>query len=332
MTADVVVIGGGFAGLSAAVALADAGLAVVVAEAAPRLGGRASAFTDAQTGERVDNGQHVLFGCYRETYLFLKRLGTNRLAPLDRRLRVAIVAPGAQPRVLSCPALPAPWHLVAAILKWNAVPLRDRWRALKLAPQLFGGRERHDLRTPDSLVRLTVSEWLRAHGQPPSLCRWLWYPLAVAALNQSPDEAAAAPFVRVLRELFGRGANDSAIGLSTVPLDELYTAPAVRCLEARGARLLTKAPARVLVSDAGKITGVRAGEATISASTVVSSVPWHGVARIWENGIPAALMEITAAADSMNALPIVTVNLWFDRPVMPQRFVGLVGGDMHWAF
>ena len=81
LSADVVVIGAGFAGLSAAVRLAAAGRRVVVVEEAPRLGGRATAFTDRETGERVDNGQHVLFGCYRETYAFLDRIGTEGLAP-----------------------------------------------------------------------------------------------------------------------------------------------------------------------------------------------------------------------------------------------------------
>ena len=90
MTADVVVIGAGFAGLSAAVRLTDAGLRVAVVEEAPRLGGRATAFTDRETGERVDNGQHVLFGCYRETYAFLRRIGTESLAPLQRRLALTL--------------------------------------------------------------------------------------------------------------------------------------------------------------------------------------------------------------------------------------------------
>src|ERR1700674_3052699 len=133
MTADVVVIVAGFAGLSAAVTLADAGLRVVVVEEAPRLGGRASTFADPATGERVDNGQHVLFGCYRQTYAFLARLGTDRLAPLDRRLEVAIAGGDGRPFVLSCRAWRPPWHLIAGVLRWGAVPVRDRLTALKLA-------------------------------------------------------------------------------------------------------------------------------------------------------------------------------------------------------
>src|SRR6188508_456999 len=90
MTTDVVVIGAGFAGLSAAIRLVDRGRRVVVVEEAPRLGGRATSFADRETGERVDNGQHVLFGCYRETYRFLRRLEADRHVPLQSRLKVTI--------------------------------------------------------------------------------------------------------------------------------------------------------------------------------------------------------------------------------------------------
>src|SRR5690349_19905444 len=103
MKANVVVIGAGCAGLSAAVRLADAGLVVVVAEESPRLGGRATAFSDRETGERVDNGQHVLFGCYRETYDYLRRVGTDSLAPLQRRLRLSMASSEGRLSTLECP-------------------------------------------------------------------------------------------------------------------------------------------------------------------------------------------------------------------------------------
>lgn len=324
MNSPVVVIGAGCAGLSAAAHLAEAGRRVIVVEASPRLGGRASTFADPATGERVDNGQHVLFGCYRETYAFLKRIGTDHLAPLDRRLDVTIVGADGRPHRLSCPPLPSPWHLVAGILKWNAIPLRDRLSARRLAPVFRAA----SADVPDG----TVSDWLRAHGQSPLICKWLWDPLAVAALNQSPHVAAAAPFVRVLRELFGPRPDDSAIGVPSVPLDELYAIPSARFIDARGGTVLTKTPARIVVDAAGRIAAVRAGATTVETSTVVSAVPWHGFASLWEGGVPAALTDLASRAAAMAASPIVTVNLWFDRPVMPQRFVGFVDGAMHWAF
>ena len=333
MTADVVVIGAGFAGLSAAVRLADAGLTVVVAEEAPRLGGRAAAFLDRETGERVDNGQHVLFGCYHDTYAFLRRLGTDGLVPLDRRLELSMVGMDGRGARLACPAWPAPWHLLAGVLGWRALPLRDRLSSLWLVSLLATVR-RHGAAAAAERVPAdqTLSAWLGARRQSARLSEWLWHPLAIAALNQSPDTAAASSFVRVLGELFGPRLEDSAVGLPRVPLDELYADPASRLLATLGGTVLVKSPARISLDPDGHITSVRAGSTIVRTSRVVSTVPWHALGRIWDGGVPAALAPVVSRAESMASSPIVTANLWFDRPVMPQRFVGLIGGRMHWAF
>jgi squalene-associated FAD-dependent desaturase len=331
--ADVVVIGAGFAGLSAAVRLAEAGLSVVVAEEAPRLGGRATAFTDRESGERVDNGQHVLFGCYRETYTFLRRLGTDGLAPLQPRLSIAFADTTGRSARLSCPPWPPPWHLMGGVLSWSALPVRDRLGALKLAG--FLRRVRRDGAEAVAgrvAADQTVSGWLEAHGQRAELCEWLWNPLALAALNQSPEAAAAGAFVRVLGELFGPRLEDSAIGLSKVPLDELYAEPARRYLEQRGGQVVQRASARIRLDEDGSISHVAVGDARVATRTVVSTVPWHALARLWDAKPPAALIEVIDRASSMASSPIVTVNLWFDGRVGTDPFVGLVGGPMHWVF
>ena len=333
LSADVVVIGAGFAGMSAAVRLAGAGRRVVVVEEAPRLGGRATAFVDRETGERVDNGQHVLFGCYRETYAFLDRLGTRALAPLQQSLSVTMANAAGQRFTLTCPAWRPPWHLIAGVLRWRALPLGDRLTSARLGSVLRDVRRRGAVAVARDVPPLdTVSSWLAAHGQSPRLREWLWQPLAVAALNQDPAVAAAAPFVRVLGELFGPGHEDAAIGLASVPLDELYALPAQRYLEARGGRVLTKSPARIRLDATGRVSQVEAGAALITTSLVISSVPWHGFGRIWPGDVPPPLLAIATNAALMESSPIVTVNLWVDGPVMRDRFVGLIGGPMHWIF
>jgi squalene-associated FAD-dependent desaturase len=326
VTTDVVVIGAGCAGLSAASRLAETGRRVIVVEAGVRLGGRASTFVDRETQARVDNGQHVLFGCYRETYAFLKRIGTDGLAPLDRALSVRMADASGRAHTLSCPRIPAPWHLAAGILKWSAVPFSARLAALSIARAL--GRNP----ASDGGSAATVTEWLRSHGQSLELCRWLWNPLAFAALNQSPDVALAAPFIRVLQEMFGPRPEDSAVGLPLVPLDELYAIPAARFVEQHHGSVLTGTAARIGVDDLGRITHVRAGDRSIEPRSVVCAVPWYALADVWDGTVPPAMAGIVDAATRMRPSPIVTVNLWFDRPVMRERFLGLVDGSMHWAF
>lgn len=330
--ADVAVIGAGVAGLAAACRLADAGFEVVVVDQAPRPGGRASAFTDRATGERVDNGQHVLFGCYEETYTFLRLIGAEALAPLQSRLELPMAGVDGRIVHLRCPNLPPPWHLLAGVLRWPALPWSDRLAALRV------GRAITDARRDgiDALIEAidpawTVDDWLDSLRQPVTIRRWLWHPLAVAALNQTADVAAAAPFVRVLVGLFAPSRLAASIGMASVPLDEMYAEPARRFIEARGGRIHLRTPATVDV-EAGRVAGISTPAFRESARAVISSVPWHAFRSIWSETIPAALEEVAAAASVTTSSPIVTVNLWFDGPVMDEPFIGMVDAPIHWIF
>jgi squalene-associated FAD-dependent desaturase len=322
---DVVVIGAGFAGLSAATALAGRGARVLVLEARPRLGGRATAFQDRVSGEFVDNGQHVLFGCYHETFAFLRRIGAERHVQLQPSLEVPFITPAGALTRLRCPDLPAPLHLLAGVLEWDALPLRDRLNVLRLAGPL--------LRT--SRTSGTVREWLIRFGQGQAIRDWLWEPLAIAALNQAPDEAAAEPFVRVLSEMFGGGPRAAAIGLPVQPLDRMYAEPARAYIEARGGDVRVNTPARVseLSRDGSSVMTVEAGGSRIASANVVAAVPWFALGDLFAGcQAPPALGSTLDAARRTPALPIVTVNLWYDRPVMDEPFVGLPASDIHWIF
>jgi squalene-associated FAD-dependent desaturase len=335
LQADAVVIGAGCAGLAAAVQLAKRGAKVVLVEQAPRLGGRATSFIDRESGERVDNGQHVLFGCYRDTYQLLSEIGAAERAPLERSLELAM-AGGLDGRSfqLHCPDLPSPWHLLFGLLTWRAVPLADRLAARHMKGLLQSAhRDRPDVIAGRVDASLTVTQWLEQSRQPASMRKWLWNPLAFAALNQNPDDAAARPFVRVLAEMFGPDPHAAAIGLPRVPLDELMAMPAVDYLQARGGIVITRRPARIAMQG-DRIGAVKVGDTTIRAATVISAVPWHAFAGLWEENEPAALAEVSRNAAGMRPTPIVTVNLWFDRSVMDHRapFLGIADGMTQWIF
>jgi len=330
---DVVVIGAGCAGLSAGVRLAARGLKVTVLDEAPRLGGRASSFSDPGSGQRLDNGQHALFGCYRETYDFLRVIGTADLAPLDSTLRLAMADVHGRSSTLICPPWRSPLHLVAGVMGWDAVPLRDRLAIGRLGGLLWSARrDGAEAVAARVSAHLTVTQWLRENGQPASLCDWLWNPLALAALNQDPSVAAARPFVRVLAELFGPSPSASSLGVPSVPLDELYAEPAARFIEARGGAVRRRARARVELARSGGRHRVFGADDVLTPRVVISAVPWHALGRLWSAEAPVPLVPIVAAAAGVQSVPIVTVNLWFDRPVLTERQLGLVGTQFHWAF
>lgn len=322
MKSPVVVVGAGFAGLSAASLLAERGVEVLVLDARPRLGGRATAFEDRETGELVDNGQHVMFGCYRETLAFLSRIGAGVNVQTQPTLEIPFIGRDGHHSVLRCPSwLPAPLHLLGGILGWRGLPLRDRLSALRLAPAL---------RAPAATSGQSVAQWLRAHGQRDGLITAFWEPLAVAALNQPIDQAAAAPFARVLAEMFGPDRTAASLVLPATPLHDMYAEPARLFIERHGGGVRTGARARLIADDTG-VTGVDVRGERIAATSVVAAVPWHALRTLFA-APPSALSATIASAAAMASMPIVTVNLWYDRVVMDEPFIGLTGRTVQWVF
>lgn len=340
-TFDAIVIGGGFAGLSAATALAEHGYRVAVFEANRHLGGRAASYVDAPTGDRIDCGQHVLFGCYRETQRFLTRLGSEELVRYQAQFGAEIVLDDGRRSTFVCPPLPAPVHLVAGVLEWNALSWRDRVAALRLRAPLAIARKTLRPLDPDQLKdglhpqasRLaaspgeTVGQWLVRNGQTPRLIQLLWEPLAMAATNQPIEVAAAGPFVDVLARLFGSSPMDASIGLPQQPLSALYE-PARAFVERRGGVVRTSIRAALVPGNPMPI--VAAGPARYRAPVVIVAVAWFNIPTVC-----AGLTELGSTCDAASrtgAWPIVSVHLWLDRPIMQGPFVGLSGRTFQWVF
>ena len=329
---DAAVVGAGFAGLSAAVRLARRGARVLVLEARSRLGGRATAFQDRETGDLVDNGQHVLLGCYTETFSFLDDIGAADNIRLQSQLAVTMIDRSGRKSRLDCPPLPPPFQLLAGVLEWPALAWKDRLSVLRmrtpltLARRELSGNGRRIAASPGE----TVENWLIRNGQTARLREMLWEPLALAALNQPPSQAAAPFFARVLGEMFGRDGRSAAIALPTRPLHTMYAEPARAYIEGHGGTVLTGAPATVRI-EAGRLTGVSSGADRWYPRTVIAAIPWFAIGDLFEGEL-ASLGPLLARARAMVSSPIVTVNLWFDRPLFDEPFIGLPGPAMQWAF
>ena len=329
---DAIVVGAGFAGLSAAVRLAARGARVLVLEAKARLGGRATAFLDRDSGEVIDNGQHVLLGCYRDTFAFLGEIGAADRVQLQQQLAVTMIDDRGRKSRLACPALPSPLHLLAGVLDWEALSWRDRVNVLAMAGPIRLARR---ALAPGSTLQAaspgeTVESFLMRHGQSPRIRELLWNPLALAALNQRPELAAAPAFARVLGEMFGSDARAAAIALPSRPLHEMYAEPARAFLEARRSGVRTGSAAKVKVAGDG-VVGVEAGGETWTTDRVISAVPWFALPELFD-AVPPALANTVDRARTMASSPIVTVNLWLDRRVIDELFVGLPGRAMQWVF
>jgi hydroxysqualene dehydroxylase len=316
---DVVIVGAGFAGLSAAVRLTKRGAKVLVLESRSRLGGRATAFADRDTGELVDNGQHVLLGCYRETLAFLADIGAAGNVAMQKQLSVTMIDRDARRSRLVCPAFPSPLHLLAGIVEWDALPWRDRLSIVRMDGPL------HKAARTDE----TVEAWLVRNGQGARIREMLWEPLALAALNQPLNEATALPFARVLAEMFGPDPQAAAIVLPARPLHQMYAEPARTFIERHGGAVRIGTPASVVLGKTG--VSVEAAAERWTPRAVVSAVPWFALDGLIV-GDRSPVHDLLDRARRMTSSPIVTVNLWFDRVVMDEPFIGLPGRDMQWVF
>jgi protoporphyrinogen oxidase len=230
----VVVIGGGLAGITAAVALAKAKHEVTLLEAKPRLGGATMSFN--RDGLVIDTGQHVFLRCCTAYRGLLDRLGMAAHAPLQPRFDVTVLAPGKR-AALKRRRVPAPLHMLPALLGYPFLNTPQRLR-LALAALAFRRLNEADQKTDE----LRLGDWLAAHGQDERTRRVLWDLFSVSSLNVPGDDASLALAAVVVKTGLLGDADAADIGVPTLPLGELHGTAAARVLGKLGAtvRLSTK--------------------------------------------------------------------------------------------
>jgi squalene-associated FAD-dependent desaturase len=320
----VVVIGAGFAGLAAAVRLVDAGRRVILFEATRQGGGRSRSF-DHDSGVQLDNGQHLLMGCYYETLAFLRTIGRENAVSFQRNLELDMVKPGGKRIRLRCPALPAPLHLAAGLLTMRGLGPLHKASALRVGMFLRG-----EVVRPDD--NETCDAWLRRLGQTEGIRGAFWDPLIWAVLNDDPLVASAAMLVAVLERAFMGTRDASRLGVPRVPLSRLYVDDAVGYLRARGADLRFGQSIRAIECDDRGVASVttRSGE-VIATREVVTAVPPAALL----DCLPDAVLRHPVLQDvaKLTTSPIINLWLFLDRPLFPEvPFLGLVGSPLHWLF
>jgi len=341
----VAVIGGGLAGITAAIALAETGSAVTLLEARPRLGGATCSFT--RDGLVVDTGQHVFLGCCTAYRGLLGRLGMTARAPLQDRFDVTVLAPGPAGQVrrgrLRRTALPGPLHMLPALARYPFLSLAER--SVVTRPALAMRR----VDPADPVVdEQRFGDWLAARGQSDRARRALWDLFTVSALNIAGDDASLALAATVVKTgLLGRN-NAADIGIPALPLGELHGDAAATLLANLGARVLIGAkvsainnapenPDRDLApGDPSRsrfrlsLASDQALPAEMPADAVVLAVPHEAAARLIPPG--ALPDEAVAGWAGLGASPIVNVHVIYDRPVTDVPFAAAVDSPVQWVF
>ena len=318
-----VVVGGGWAGLAAALRLAERGVGVELYEKRAILGGRAYSFRAREAGHAVDNGQHLLMGCYQATLRFLDRIGASDRVEVQPRLRVPFLHPERGRAVFQCAPAPSPLHLTLGALTYTHLSLTERLSlvlgGLRLAFRYRGG------------TMVSVSEALREVGQGENLRTCFWNPLAIAVLNELPDRASADLFAEVLRRVFFARARASRIVFPRVGLSDLCAEPAARAIERAGGAIETGSAVRELGIDDGQVTRVSFNSRPDRhPDVVVVALPPAALAGI----LPAAVRsgEGFARLSKLESAPIVSVHFWFEERFPSPRMAGFLDGPIHWLF
>jgi len=334
---DVVVVGGGLAGIATALAAADGGASVTLLEARPRLGG--ATFSFQRDGLELDNGQHVYLRCCRAYQSLLERLDVAGLAPLQPRLAVPVLAPGGRMGWLRRGNLPAPLHLAGTLARYPYLRWSERLGIVRAALAL----RRLDP-ADQRLDRRSFAAWLADQGQSRGATDALWELVGLPTLNARTDQASLQLATMVFKTglLTARDAAD--IGYSRVPLSKLHGEPAARALGEAGVRVRLRCHARAIepagpgtgdqwpggatgADGAGRRLAVRTDDDLVEADAVVVAVPHEAAG--W---LPASVVGPAERLERLGASPIVNLHVVYDRVVTTLPFAAGLGTPVQWVF
>ena len=315
---NIAILGGGYAGMAAAVALSELGIPVTVFESAKQLGGRARGVPHQNT--QLDNGQHLLLGCYHQTLNLIEQVGGNIEADF---LRLPLQLDLHGHFSLRAPRLPAPLHLLFALLRAHGLSWPDRLSAARF---MFTLRQINFRIAAD----MTVSELLKLHGQGDTLIQKLWEPLCIAALNTPVHIASAQVMLNVLRDALNQQRADSDMLLPRIDFTALFPERAANYVRKHGGHVLTSCGAENLLphENSFEITTKRG---SLYFSHVICATPPVTTARLLRPF--DILAPVIAQIDALQHQPIYTVYLQYPAQVkLPHPMLGLYQRVSQWLF
>ena len=319
MQKKVLVIGGGLAGLSAAAYLSKNNYKVKLLESSPKLGGRTYSFLDKETNTILDNGQHILMGCYNETLNFLSLIDALKNFEIQKSLNVNFVKEGYKVFKLKSFPFFYPFNLSIAALNYKAINLSERLKLIKVFLKL-------QFYSDKKLSLMNVKEWLEKENQSGNVQNAFWKILAVGALNSSLGKASAKIFVDILRQIFANGKSAATIILPKFGLTESFCKDAEEFIKNNdGEIFLSETVTRLAINDA-RVTEVHSPNKVYKDfDFVVSAIPAFALSRILEKKDQINIPEFTYST-------IINIHLWLKEKSFPQGFFGLINSTLHWVF
>lgn len=319
---DVLVVGGGLAGIAAALRCADEGRRVTLVESRPRLGGAAFSFRRGPL--TIDNGQHVFLRCCTAYQWLLNRLAVGHKTVLQTHLDIPVLrSDGTTARLQRTPGVPAPAHLTAALARYRVLSPLDRARAVRgaLALKLLDPSD-------PRLDERTLGEYLRRHGQPSAVIDALWGIVAVATLNLRPDDASLALAAKVFRTGLLDHAPAADIGYAAASLGDLHSVAAGKALRQAGVTVLRQHRVASVKPGGEVVVRNRGVQHSYWPESVVLAVP----PRAAFAAVPELVHTPATRAHALDTSPIVNVHVIYDRQVTDLPFAAAVDSPVQWFF
>jgi len=315
----VLILGAGLAGLSSAVYLIKSGLNVTVLESSGKPGGRAYSFTDKDTNTVIDNGQHIMMGCYNCTLNFFDIIGSGSKFSRQDKLAVNFVKPGFNVLLLNAVSSLYPANLLIGLLNYKALSLRNRLKLLKVFLKLL-------LYSSRDLEKLSVDEWLNREGQNTEIKKAFWEIISVGALNADITKASAGLFVDILKQMFIGGNKAASIILPESGLSESYCNDAVKFLQNYGSTICFHETVTGIKSSGSRITAVKTSKRIIEDfDYVISALPLYALKRVLPEQANIQLPELEYSS-------ILTLHIWLKNNKLQEKFYGLIDSPVHWVF
>ena len=315
---NVAIVGGGLAGLSAAVALGSAEQNVTVFESRAFLGGRATSYplnTADDNSTTIDNCQHVLLRCCTNLMDFYRRLGVADSVRFFREFYW--IEPGGRTSVMRRGMLPAPFHFTESFAKLRFLSWADKF---SLASAFLAVRYEYGKRT--DLDRITMLEWLREKKQTPRVIDRFWKQLMVSAISEELETMAASHGLQVVQLGFLSRADAYEMGVRNVPRGPLYSSEA--WANYPQVKIISRATVQQLEIRDGRVACLHVNDQTVKADAYVLAVPFERVAAL----APGLALDLS----NFKHAPITGIHLWFDRRITDLPHATLLDRTIQWMF
>jgi squalene-associated FAD-dependent desaturase len=323
---NVIVIGGGLAGLAAGVALAEAGWQVRLFEQRPFLGGRATSYV-LPSGEHVDNCQHVTLGCCTNLEDFYRRVGSsNKIKYFDR---LVFLDPQGRRGEMQAGVLPAPFHMTGSFATFAPLTFADKFSIARAMLDIL--RAKGHTKDLDESPAISMQTWLERRKQTKGAIERFWRVVLVSALDEELHRTDARFGVDVFWKAFLSNRTGYRMGVPTVPLADLYDG-CKSAIEKKGGEVTLRSPVRKLNIENGKISSIEFdNQRTETAGAYIFALPHATLGEL----LPVELRESDPAFANIGKIkdaPITGVHFWFDRQVMDEPFVTLLDTHTQWIF